>query len=97
MPRNVQNLKIAWRRPALDPGILEDHPGLKFSNNLRATPIMAGGILYSSNAVGLVEAMDPATGRTLWIQETPGGPLTQAEQQPRDRVLVGGRRGDDRA
>ena len=76
---NIQNLKIAWRRPAIDAKILADNPGLKFSNNLRAAPIMSGGVLYSSNAVGLVEAMDPATGRTLWIQEAPVGPLTQAD------------------
>src|SRR5580704_9255378 len=70
---NVQNLKIAWRRPAIDAKIVADHPDLKFSNNLRAAPIMAGGILYSSDAIGMVEAMDPATGRTLWIQEAPAG------------------------
>ena len=75
---NVQSLKIAWRRPALDPKILKDTPELKVSNNLRATPIMAGGVLYSSNAVGLVEAMDPATGRTLWVQEAAAGPMSQA-------------------
>lgn len=73
---NVQRLRVAWRRPALDPGILRDNPDLKISNNLRATPIMAGGVLYSSDAAGLVEAMDPATGKTLWIQEAPGGALT---------------------
>jgi glucose dehydrogenase len=77
---NVQNLKIAWRRPAIDPKILKEHPDLKFSNNLRATPIMAGGILYSSNAVGLVEAMDPGSGRTLWIQDAPLGQQANASR-----------------
>ena len=30
---------------------------------------MANGVLYASNGIGLVEAMDPATGETLWVQE----------------------------
>jgi glucose dehydrogenase len=75
---NVKDLKIAWRRPAIDPSVARDHPELKFSNNHRATPIMAGGVLYSSDALGLVEAMDPATGRTLWIEEVTGGVLKTA-------------------
>ena len=39
------------------------------SNDFRATPLMLGGVLYTSNSVGLVEALDPGTGETLWIQE----------------------------
>ena len=30
---------------------------------------MVNGILYSPNGVGLVEAFDPGTGETLWVQE----------------------------
>jgi quinoprotein glucose dehydrogenase len=90
---NVQNLKIAWRRPAIDAKIVADHPDLKFSNNLRAAPIMAGGVLYSSDALGMVEAMDPATGRTLWIQEPPVGPLMQADSS---RAIAFWSRGEER-
>lgn len=90
---NIQNLKIAWRRPAIDAKILADHPDLKFSNNLRGAPIMAGGILYSSDAIGMVEAMDPATGRTLWIQEPPEGPFTQADSS---RAIAFWSRGEER-
>ena len=32
---------------------------------------MVNGVLYASNAVGLVEAFDPGTGKTLWVQ-SPG-------------------------
>jgi quinoprotein glucose dehydrogenase len=32
---------------------------------------MVNGVLYASNGVGLVEAFNPATGATLWIQELP--------------------------
>jgi quinoprotein glucose dehydrogenase len=71
---NVTRLQIAWRRPAVDPQLLAGDSGPRFSNNFRATPLMIGGVLYSPNGVGLVEAFHPATGKTLWIQESPTGP-----------------------
>ena len=49
--------------------ILDRVPNLNFTNNLTNTPLMVDGILYGSNAVGLAEAFDPATGETLWVQE----------------------------
>ena len=36
---------------------------------------MVGGVLYASNGVGLVEAFDPATGRTIWVQQVPESEL----------------------
>ena len=33
-----------------------------------ATPIMVDGALYVTNGFGLAEAIDPATGKTLWTQ-----------------------------
>lgn len=72
-PSNVATLTIAWRRPALDAELRKLEPSLTFSNNFRATPLMIGGVLYSPNGVGLVEAFHPATGRTIWVQQPPGG------------------------
>src|SRR5262245_52405512 len=71
---NVKNLRIAWRRPAVDPLLSGKDPKLQIQNNFRATPVMIGGVLYSPNGVGLVEAFDPATGKTIWIQEPASGP-----------------------
>ena len=68
-PGNVRDLQILWRRPGVDPQHMEAFPDLNPSNDFRSTPLMVGGVLYASNAVGLVEAFDPGTGRTLWIQE----------------------------
>jgi len=70
--RNIQSLKVAWRHAGVDPQILQTYPKLKVSNNLRSTPLMIKGVLYVSNGLGLVEAMDPATGKTLWTQEPVG-------------------------
>ena len=44
---NVKNLRIVWRRPALDPSIKEAFPKLRTNNYLRATPTMIGGVLYT--------------------------------------------------
>src|SRR5258707_2442174 len=63
---NVARLKIAWRRPALSPEFAAANPQIRPANNFRATPIMVNGVLYASNAVGLAEAFDPETGKTLW-------------------------------
>ncbi len=67
----VGGLEIAWRRPAVDAALLERWPDLRYSNQLRSTPILVDDVLYASNGIGLVEAFDPATGETLWVQEYP--------------------------
>ena len=67
--QNVSRLRIAWQRPAVDPSITTRVPDLTYSGNFRATPVMIGGVLYSPNGVGLVEAFHPGTGKTLWVQE----------------------------
>jgi len=66
---NVSRLRIAWRRPAVDASLSARVPDFNYSGNFRATPLMIGGVLYSPNGVGLVEAFHPGTGKTIWIQE----------------------------
>ena len=70
---NVATLRIAWRRPAVDPQLKALEPDLTSPNNFRATPLMIDGVLYSPNGVGLVEAFHPGTGKTIWVQQPPGG------------------------
>ena len=69
---NVAQLRIAWQRPQVSAEFLAANPKLRLSNNYRSTPIMVGGVLYATNAVGLVEAFDPATGKTIWTQQSAG-------------------------
>jgi quinoprotein glucose dehydrogenase len=66
---NVSRLRVAWRRPAVDASIAAKAPNFSYSNNFRATPLMIGGVLYSPDGIGLVEAFHPGTSKTLWIQE----------------------------
>jgi quinoprotein glucose dehydrogenase len=65
----VKRLGIAWTRPGMDASLTRQFPDLSPSNYLHGTPIMIEGVLYASNAVGLVEAFDPVTGKTLWVQQ----------------------------
>mgnify|MGYP006280502435 CR=1 FL=1 len=64
---NVASLKIAWRRPQVDASLVK--PATRLLNSFRSTPIMVNGVLYASNGIGLVEAFDPSSGRTLWVQK----------------------------
>ena len=70
---NVANLRIAWRRPAVDPQLATRDPASRVQNNFRASPLMIGGILYRPDGIGLVEAFDATTGKTVWVQEYPTG------------------------
>lgn len=66
---NVNRLRAVWTRPGLDASLAQKYPDLAPSNYLRGTPILIDGVLYAPDAVGLVEAFDPATGKTLWVQK----------------------------
>jgi glucose dehydrogenase len=66
---NVKNLQVVWRRPAVDDKLKEAFPDLSVSSYLRSTPIMIDGILYTQDAHGFMNAVDPGTGGTVWQQE----------------------------
>src|SRR5689334_20129225 len=66
---NVSRLRVIWRHPQADPAMLATNPELRLSNRYMSTPIMVAGVLYVTNALGLVEAIDPGTGHTIWTQK----------------------------
>ncbi len=58
---NVKNLQIAWRWSARNFGAQPEF-------NLQATPLMVGGVLYTTAGTRRdVVAIDAATGETLWM------------------------------
>ena len=65
---NVRNLRIAWRRPAVNPKMTAAFPDTRPNAYLRSTPIMVDGVLYTQDAHGLVIALDGETGQTIWEQ-----------------------------
>ena len=43
-------------------------PQMRAAGTFRSTPLMVDGVLYASNGVGFVEAFEPDTGKTLWVE-----------------------------
>ncbi len=81
---NVSMLRIVWRKPAVDPKMKAAYPDLKVSGNLRSTPIFVNGVLYAPNGVGLLRAIHPGTGETIWEQEPFESTIDEAAgQSPR--------------
>lgn len=70
---NVAELQVAWRRPALDAYYTALNPSQRFTSTWISAPIVKNGIAYVPNGVGLVEAFNPGTGATIWVQEPVGG------------------------
>jgi quinoprotein glucose dehydrogenase len=66
---NVSRLRIAWRRPAVDPSLTAGAADLSYSHDFKATPLLVDGVLYGSNGIGLIEAFHPGTGKTIWVQQ----------------------------
>ena len=66
---NVAGLHVVWRHPHVDPAVIKANPDLSVSNRYMSTPIYVDGLLYIPNGWGLVEAIDPATGKTVWTQK----------------------------
>ena len=67
-PGNVQHLHILWERPAIDAQLLSKYPEMIAPRYFMATPIMVDGVVYSPNGIGLIEAFDALSGKTLWVQ-----------------------------
>src|SRR5579862_4515147 len=71
---NVKNLRIAWRRSGMPEELRDLFPNTQAPTNYQHTPLMVDGMLYVSTAVGAVAALDPTTGKTLWIDTLPPRP-----------------------
>ena len=101
---NVKDLRIAWRWDSPDNAIVESNPDLWTMVN-EATPLMIGGVIYTSTSLNLVAAINAVTGETIWVYD----PKTYADGTPANtgfvhrgvsywengddkRVLVGNRR-----
>lgn len=66
---NVKRLRIAWRWTSPDSEVRKANPGLATSQYFQATPLMVGGVLYTSTSFSLAAAIDAATGKTLWVYD----------------------------
>jgi quinoprotein glucose dehydrogenase len=62
---NFADLEVAWRWNSVDAD-LEDTNG-QWTGPFKATPIMIGGLLYTSTGLSQVAAIDAETGETVWV------------------------------
>jgi quinoprotein glucose dehydrogenase len=93
---NVKNLQVVWRRAAVDPLIMDKFPDLSPSNYFRGTPVFINGMLYAPNGVGLIEAFDAATGKTVWVQQPVEPTLKEAAGQSTRGVAYWRKDADER-
>jgi quinoprotein glucose dehydrogenase len=66
-PGNVGTLTIAWRWTSPDHAVRAATSGIDPSVVHQGTPIMVGGVLYTSTSLSQVAAIDAATGQTKWV------------------------------
>lgn len=65
---NADKLAIAWEWRSPDEGVIAANPDLGLApGEFQATPIFCDGRLFVSTAMSQVAAVDPLTGRTLWL------------------------------
>ena len=65
---NLKDLRVAWRWTTADRPLQLSDPLLHAGRN-EETPLMVNGVLYTVTGLGLVAALDPATGTTRWVYD----------------------------
>src|SRR5436190_4650403 len=63
--QNVRTLRIAWRQSATPPEARRGLRAVTIPSNFEVTPIMIGGLLYTTTGVNTVAALDPTTGKVV--------------------------------
>ena len=66
---NAKGLHVAWRWKSPDMAIKEAKPSVGPSFANESTPLMIGGVLYTSTSLSQVAAIDAATGETRWVYD----------------------------
>ena len=74
---NVKDLQIAWRWAAADHQVQASNPLWRTSRNAD-TPLMVNGVLYTVTGLGVIAALDPATGQTRWVYDAESYKSTDA-------------------
>jgi quinoprotein glucose dehydrogenase len=64
---NAKDLHVAWRWKSPDQAIRGANPNVGPSRANEASPLMVGGVLYTSTSLSEVAAIDAATGETRWV------------------------------
>lgn len=65
--KNVDSLRVAWEWTSPDDALLQSGATRERPGAFKATPLMIGGVLYTSTAFSQVAAIDAGSGNTLWV------------------------------
>src|SRR5262245_60287868 len=65
---NVKDLRVAWRWRSADRELQVSNPLWRAGRN-EETPLLINGVLYTVTGLGVVAALDPATGTTRWVYD----------------------------
>lgn len=65
--KNVKSLQVAWEWNSPDEALLASGATRERAGYFKSTPIMIGGVLYTSTAFNQVAAIDAGTGKSLWV------------------------------
>jgi quinoprotein glucose dehydrogenase len=63
---NAKDLHVAWRWKSPDQAVRDGNAPIAPSFANESTPLMVGGVLYTSTSLSQVAAIDAATGETKW-------------------------------
>lgn len=64
----ISTLKVAWRWASADRDIQIKTPALRATRN-EDTPLMVKGVVYTVTPLGMVAALDAATGQQRWLYD----------------------------
>jgi quinoprotein glucose dehydrogenase len=62
---NVASLSLAWRWSSPDNQIANANPQAQ-PGGYEDTPLVANGVMYTFTGLGVIAAIDPGTGKTIW-------------------------------
>src|SRR5262245_31895906 len=65
-PANIDKLQVAWRWKVADRDVQLTDPTLRASR-YEDTPLVVNGLLYTVTPLGMIAALDPATGQQKWL------------------------------
>lgn len=65
---NVKSLQVAWRWATADRDVQKSDPKLRASR-YEDTPLFANGTLYTVTPLGIIAALNPATGQPKWVYD----------------------------
>ena len=64
-PENFAGLEIAWRWRSISGEVAAEHEAIR-PGPFKTAPLMIGGLVYVSTALGQVAALDAGTGELVW-------------------------------